>query len=105
MTRLDYKADIWQKAPIVRGLRVQFTTRRMMIAVAVVAVASSVERAITAMAFLVLVRAVRRPYPVHLTTTILLTLLTGILLWTNLRPTGWQEVMNENPPEGLYPLT
>src|SRR3954469_951943 len=67
------------------------TTRRLTIAVAVVAVALSVEGAVTAMAFLVLIRAVRRPHPVHLTTTILLTLLTGILLWANLRPSIWQE--------------
>ena len=67
------------------------TTRRLMIAVAVVAVALSVEGAVTVMAFLVLVRAVRWPHPVHRTTTILLTLLTGILLWANLRPTVSQE--------------
>jgi hypothetical protein len=69
----------------------KMTTRRLLIAAAVVAVALSVEAAITAMAFLALIRAVRRPRAVHLTTTILLTLLTGILLWANLRPTGWQE--------------
>ena len=68
----------------------RMTTRRLMTAVAVVAVAFSVEGAITVMALLVLIRAMRRPHPVHLTTTILLTLLTGILLWANLRPTVWR---------------
>jgi hypothetical protein len=82
------------------------TTRRLMIAVAVVAVTLSVEGAITAMAFLVLIRAVRRPHPVHLTTTILLTLFTGILLWANLRPTGWQEELGWiDTPTGLDPIT
>ena len=41
------------------------------------------------------VRAARRPHPVHQTTAILLTLLTGVLLWANLRNSGWQEVWNE----------
>jgi hypothetical protein len=82
------------------------TTRRLMTAVAVVAVALSVEGAVTVMAFLVLIRAVRRPQPVHLTTTILLTLLTGILLWANLRPTVWQEELGGiNAPTGLDPIT
>jgi hypothetical protein len=45
---------------------------------------------IIVIALLVLIRVARRPHPVHLTTAILLTLLTGILLWANLRPTGWQ---------------
>src|SRR4051795_1558728 len=79
----------------------KMTTRRLMVAVAVVAVALSVEGAVTAMAVLVLIRAVRRPRPVHLTTAILLTLLTGILLWANLRPTGWQRELGgvESPME------
>src|SRR3954451_11934120 len=82
------------------------TTRRLMIAVAVVAVASSVEGAVSAMGVLVLIRAVRRPRPVHLTTTILLTLLTGILLWANLRPTGWQEELGRvEAPAELDPVT
>jgi len=83
----------------------KITTRWLMIAVAVVAVALSVEGAVTAMASFVLIRAVRRPRPVHLTTTILLTLLTGILLWANLRPTGWQEVWNVDAPAELDPVT
>src|SRR5271170_7433363 len=83
------------------------TTRRLMTAVAIVAVTLSVEGAVTVMAFLVLIRAVRRPHPVHLTTTILLTLLTGILLWANLRPTVWQEEFGGgiDAPTGLDPIT
>ena len=57
-------------------------------------------------AVLALVRATRRPHPVHRTTAILLTLLTGVLLWANLRPTGWQEEFGgvESPLE-LDPIT
>src|SRR4051794_26222022 len=85
--------------------RVRFTMRRMMVSVAVVAVALSVPGAIIAMALLVLVVVVRRPHPVRPTTAILLTLLTGVLLWANLRNSGWQEVWNEDAPEGLDPVT
>jgi hypothetical protein len=83
------------------------TMRRLIAAVAVVAVALSVEGAVTVTALLVLIRAVRRPHPVHLTTTILLTLLTGILLWANLRPTVWQEEFGGgiDAPTGLDPIT
>ena len=85
----------------------RLTTRRLMTAVAVVAVAFSAEGAVTVMAFLVLIRAVRRPHAVHLTTKIVLTLLTGILLWTNLRPTVWQEEFGGgiDAPTGLDPVT
>jgi hypothetical protein len=76
-----------------------------MTAVAVVAVVLSGEGAVTVMALLALIRAVRRPHPVHLTTTILLTLLTGILLWANLRPTVWQEEFGGEIPTGLDPIT
>ena len=69
----------------------RMTTRRLSIAVAAVALAFSAEAAITVMALLVLIRVLRRPRPVHLLTAILLTLLAGILLWANLRPTRWQE--------------
>jgi hypothetical protein len=83
------------------------TMRRLIAAVAVVAVALSVEGAVTVTALLVLIRAVRRPHPVHLTTTILLTLLTGILLWANLRPTVWQEDFGggTDAPTTLDPIT
>ena len=85
----------------------RMTTLRLMTAVAVVAVALSGECAVIVMAFLVLLRAVRRPHPVHRTTAILLTLLTGVLLWTNLRPTVWQEDFGGgiDAPTGLDPIT
>jgi hypothetical protein len=58
------------------------------------------------MGLLLLIRAARRPHPVHRTTAILLTLLTGVLLWTNLRPTGWQEEFgNTVSPLELDPIT
>jgi hypothetical protein len=61
---------------------------------------------ITSVAILALVCAVRRTHPVHLSTIILLTLLTGILLWANLRPTGWQEELGGvDSPAELDPLT
>lgn len=82
------------------------TTRRWLLAVAVAAViAAGIDWSVIGVALLILIRAVRRPQPVHRTTIITLTLLTGILLWANLRTSGWQEVMNENPPEGLDPVT
>ena len=65
-----------------------------------------VDLAIVLMALLVFILAVRGPHPVHLTTTILLTLLTGILLWANLRPTGWQEEFGGvDSPLELDPVT
>jgi hypothetical protein len=77
-----------------------------MTAVAVVAVALSGEGAVAVLALLVLIRAVRRPHPVHLATTIVLTLLTGILLWANLRPTVWQEEFGGiDAPRRLDPIT
>jgi hypothetical protein len=82
------------------------TTRGLLVAVAVVAVALSVEGVIIVMAFLVLIHAVRRPHPAHLTTTILLTLLTGILLWANLRPSVWREEWGGfDTPSELDPIT
>jgi hypothetical protein len=66
---------------------------------------SLIDLCIGLVAILTLVRAARRPHPVHPTTAILLTLLTGVLLWANLRASGWQEVWNERAPEGLDPLT
>src|SRR5262245_1191786 len=85
----------------------RMTTQRLMTAVAVVAVALSGEGAVIVMAFLGFIRAVRRPHPVHLTTTIVLTLITGILLWANLRPTVWQEDFGGgiDAPTGLDPIT
>jgi hypothetical protein len=66
---------------------------------------SHIDLFIGLVAVLTLVRAARRPHPVHPTTAILLTLLTGVLLWANLRNSGWQEVWNERAPEGLGPVT
>ena len=66
---------------------------------------SHIDLCIGLVAVLALVRAARRPHPVHQTTAILLTLLTGVLLWANLRNSGWQEVWNERTPEGLDPVT
>jgi hypothetical protein len=66
---------------------------------------SHIDLCIGLVAVLTLVRAARRPHPVHPTTAILLTLLTGVLLWANLRNSGWQEVWNERAPEGLDPVT
>jgi hypothetical protein len=56
-------------------------------------------------AMLALVRAVRGPQRVHLATAVLLTLATGILLWANLRPTGWQGEFGVDTPAELDPIT
>lgn len=64
-----------------------------------------VDATIILLALLTLVRAVRRPQRVHLATAILLTLATGILLWANLRPTGWQEEFGVDTPAELDPIT
>jgi hypothetical protein len=62
-----------------------------LLAVAVTAViAAGIEWSVIGMALLILIRAARRPQPVSRTTAILLTLLTGILLWANLRESGWE---------------
>jgi hypothetical protein len=84
----------------------RITTRRWLLAVAVAAViAAGIDWSVIGVALLILIRAARRPHPVHRTTAILLTLLTGILLWANLRPSGWQEDFGgESPPE-LDPVT
>jgi hypothetical protein len=80
------------------------TTRRWLLAVAVAAViAAGIDWSVIAAALLILIRAARRPQPVHRTTAILLTLLTGILLWANLRPTGWEEF--GGTPMELDPIT
>ena len=87
--------------------RVRFTVRRMMVAVAVVAVlAAGVDLAVIGLAIVILIRAVRRPHPVHRTTAILMTLLTGVSLWANLRPTALQgDFGNVDGPPGLDPVT
>ena len=66
---------------------------------------SLIDPCIGLVAVLTLVRVTRRPHPVRLTTAVLLTLLTGVWLWANLRNSGWQEVWNEDAPAGLDPLT
>ncbi len=68
---------------------------------------SHIDLRIGLVAVLTLVRAARRPHPVHPTTAILLTLLTGVLIRANLRPTAWQEEFGggEQSPPGLDPVT
>jgi hypothetical protein len=90
-----------------KPLLVRFKVQHLMIAVAVAAVALSVQGAIIVIALLVLVLAARRPHPVHVTTAILLTLLTGILLWANLRTNVWLEEFGGGDADlgGLDPIT
>ena len=84
----------------------RMTTRRWLLAVAVVAVmAAGIDCYVIGMALLILIRAARRPHPVHRTTAIVLTLLTAALLWANLRPTGWQEDWGDLTPLELDTVT
>lgn len=82
-------------------------SRPWLLAVAVAAViAAGIDWSVIGVALLFLIRAARRPRPVHRTTAILLTLITGILLWANLRPTGWQEEFGGvDSPTELDPVT
>src|SRR3954447_3740088 len=84
----------------------RMTTRRWLLAVAVAAViAACIDWSVIGVALLILIRAARQPQPVHRTTAILLTLLTGILLWANLRPSGWQEEFGGDSPPELDAIT
>jgi hypothetical protein len=84
----------------------RMTTRRWLLAVAVAAVtAAGIDWSMIGVALFLLVRAARRPRPVHRTTAIVLTLLTGILLWANLRPSGWQEAFGGDSPPELDAIT
>jgi len=84
----------------------RMTTRRWLIAVVVAAViAAGIDWSVIGVALLLLIRVARRPQPVHRTTAILLALVTGILLWANLRPTGWQEEFGLGSPTELDPIT
>ena len=58
-----------------------------------------------ALALLLLASIIRRPEPVHVTTAIALTAVTGILLWANLRPTPWEEKFGQSAPENLDLVT
>jgi hypothetical protein len=64
-----------------------------------------VEATIVLLASIVLFIAIRRPKRVHLSTAVILTLVTGILLWANLRPTGWQEEFIADTPTDLDAIT
>ncbi len=82
----------------------RMTTRRWLLAVAVAAViAAGVDCSVIGMALLILIRAARWPRPVHRTTAIFLTLLTGVLLWANPRRSGWEEF--GGTPMELDPIT
>ena len=52
-------------------------------------------------AIAVAVGVMEYPRRVHPLTGILLTLVAGMLLWANLRPTRWAREFNVGPPEGL----
>ena len=49
----------------------------------------------------VLVGVIEWPRLVRLPTGIMLAIVAGVLLWANLRQTGWQAVLNEVPPREL----
>ena len=66
---------------------------------------SFIDLCIGLVAVLMLVRAARRPRPVHPITAILLILLTGVLIWANLRPTALQQDFAGESLPGLDPVT
>ena len=55
-------------------------------------------------AIVVIVGIMEFPRRVRPTTAILLTIVAGLLLWANLRPTGWAREFNLGPPIGLDPV-
>jgi hypothetical protein len=90
----------------------QFSLRAIFVLTSITAVFFSVARtlgyadAVVALAaFVVLVGVVAYPRRVHLTTGILLTLVAGTLLWANLRPTRWERLLDELPPDQLDVVT
>jgi hypothetical protein len=64
-----------------------------------------VDAAISLVALMVLFRVLLRPRPVRRTTAVLLTLVAGLMLWANLRPTGWQGEFGLATPTGLDAIT
>jgi hypothetical protein len=64
-----------------------------------------VDATIILLALMLLFVAVRRPRPVHLSTAILLALITGALLWANLRASGWQREWGPGMTEKVDPIT
>src|SRR5262249_5247593 len=84
----------------------RMTTRRWLLAVVVAAViAAGVDWSVIGMALVILVYVARRPQPVHRSTAVLLTLVTGILLWANLRDSGWEAEFGGTIAVGLDPIT
>ncbi len=64
-----------------------------------------VDATIILLALMVLFRAMRRPQRVHAMTAVILTLVTGVFLWANLRPTRWQEGFGLATPTDLDRVT
>ncbi len=64
-----------------------------------------IEFVVVAFAVVILVAVVRWTRPIRPITALFLTLFTGAWIWANLRTSGWQEVFNQDPPEGLDPVT
>ena len=56
-------------------------------------------------AIVTLAAVARSKHPVRPTTAAFLALLTGGWIWANLRDSGWQDVLNEDTPAKLDPVT
>ena len=56
-------------------------------------------------AIVTLAAVARSKHPVRPTTAAFLALLTGGWMWANLRDSGWQDVLNEDTPAKLDPVT
>ena len=92
--------------------RYQFSLRAMIALTAIVAgffslalTVGYVDAAITLTALTLLLAVIRCPPQAHWVTGILLTAVATLMLWANLRPTGWESQFDQQLPNELDPVT
>ena len=90
----------------------QYSLRTLFAVTGVTAVFFSVARTlgygdavVTFVAFFILIGVVSYPRRVRWARAVYLTLLAFILIWANLRATGWQKLFGGTTPAGLDPVT
>jgi hypothetical protein len=96
----------------VTSARYQFRLRSLLVLITLTAVFCSAAvtlgyvDAIVCLAALIVAGCLARwPQSVRPTSAVLMTLGAAILLWANLRPTGWDHEFQCLPPQGLDPIT